>query len=206
MDMKRVYLAFYIAMVFSLVAITPGCDSSMEGYRTFTFNKVAHFSFEYPAHYKKTSAGAEVEDKIIHIGFRDKVPSKGIDAGFIMIRVEGAGITYPDATAALEHTLSIFVDQEPYDENDEQAPGLLLERSNITVAGIPAELIVYSYGFDLIREESTGLVVYLMRIAREVYFDYSGLIWKIEIESDEDRAEEAEADFEHLLETFQILD
>ena len=204
--MKRVYLALFIALVLTLVSATLGCDSSMEGYRAFTFNEVAHFSFEYPAHYKKTSAGAEVEDKIIHIGLRDEVPSEGSNAGFIGIKVEGAGITYPDATVALEHTLSIFVDSEPYDEDAEQAPGRLLERSTLTVAGIPAELIVYSYGYDYVRDSPSDPWVLLLRIAREVYFDYNGLIWNIVIESDEDRAEVAKADFEHLLETFQILE
>jgi hypothetical protein len=201
--MKRAYLAFCIAMVFALVAITPGCESSMEGYRTFTSNKVVHFSFEYPAHYKKYSAHATVENRTIFIGFVDKVPSKGATDGYITIYVEGVGITYPDAAAALEHTLSGFVEPGPYDEEE---PQRLLERSSLTIAGIPAELIVYSYGYDRIWGESPGSVAILIRIAREVYFDHNGLIWNIVIESDEDRADVAEGDFEHLLETFQILD
>jgi hypothetical protein len=201
--MKRVYLAFLIAMVFTLVAITPGCDSSMEGYRTFTFDKVAHFSFEYPAHYRKYSAHATVEDRTISIWFHDKVPPKGSTYGYIHIFVEGASDSYPDAAAALEHTLSGFVEPGPYDEEE---PQRLLERSSLTIAGIPAELIVYSYGYDRIWGESPGSVAILIRIAREVYFDHNGLIWNIVIESDEDRADVAEGDFEHLLETFQILD
>jgi hypothetical protein len=204
--MKRLCLTFIVAIVSALVAIISGCNSSMEGYRTFTFNKVAHFSFEYPAHYKKCSAHATAERKTIYIGFRDKMPSKGSTDGFIYIYVEGAGDTYPDATAALEDTLSGFVEPDYHDEDAEEEPQRLLERSTITVAGIPAELVVYSYGYDLVWEESSGSAVILLRIAREVYFDYDGLIWNIVIESDEDRADVAEADFEHLLETFQILD
>jgi hypothetical protein len=206
MDMKRVCLAFIVVMVYALAAIAPGCDSSMEGYRTLNFNKVAHFSFEYPAHYEKYSAHATVENRTIYVGFRDKVPSKGSTEGFIYIYVEGAGDTYPDAEAALEDTLSIFVEPDYYDEDDEEEPKRLLERSTITVAGIPAELIVYSYGYDYVRDSPSDPWVILIRIAREVYFDYNGLIWKLAIESDEDRADVAEADFEHLLETFQILD
>lgn len=207
-DMKRVYLVFSIAMVFALVFTTLGCNSTMEGYRTFTFNKVAHFSFEYPAHYEKYAAiyNEDLDDRGISIGFNDKVPSKGSTNGFIEVLAEGAGITYPDATAALEDTLSGFVEPDYYDEDAEEEPKRLLERSTITVAGIPAELIVYSYGYDLIREESSDSSVILIRIAREVYFDHDDLIWNLVIESDEDRADVAEADFEHLLETFQILD
>jgi len=205
--MKRVFLVFCIATVLVLAAITTGCNCSMEGYRTFTFDKVAHFAFEYPAHYSKYSAGADVvgDYRAIFIGFRDNIPSKGMSEGYITIYAEGAGITYPDATAALEDTLSGFFEPEPWEEY-EYEPKRLLELSTLTVAGIQAELIVYSYGWESIREESTGLWVYLMRIAREVYFDHDNLIWQIVIESDEDRAEVAEADFEHLLETFQILD
>jgi len=80
-----------------------------------------------------------------------------------------------------------------------------LECSTITVAGALDEMIVYSHESELIPEApSSSLEV--MKVTRVVYFDYNDLIWKIEIDSDEDRAEEAEADFEHLLETFQILD
>jgi hypothetical protein len=199
-------LVFFIVMVSVLVAITSGCESSMEGYRTFSFNKVARFSFEYPAHYEKYSAHATVEKKTIYIGFLDRVPSKGSTNGFIYIYVEGAGDTYPDAAAALEDTLSGFVEPDYYDEDAEEEPKRLLERSTITVDGIPAELIVYSYGYDYIRDSTSDSWVILIRIAREVYFDYDDLIWNLVIESDEDRADVAEADFEHLLETFQILD
>jgi hypothetical protein len=91
-------------------------------------------------------------------------------------------------------------------EDAEEEPKRLLERSTITLAGVPTQLVVYSYGYDHIWDESSGSAVILLRIAREVYFNYGGLIWNIVIESDEDRADVAEADFEHLLETFQILD
>jgi len=40
---------------------------------------------------------------------------------------------------------------------------------------------------------------------REVYFDYNGLIWRIDIRSDSTTAEEDKADFEHVLQTFKIL-
>jgi hypothetical protein len=206
MDMKRVCLVFFIIAVSTLAAIISGCDSSMEGYRTFTFNKVAHFSFEYPAHYEKYSAHATVENRTISIWFHDKVPPKGSTYGYIKIIVEGVGITYPDAEAALEDNLSGFAEPDYYDEDAEEEPKRLLERSTITVAGIQAELIVYSYGYDYVRDSTSDSWVILIRIAREVYFDYDGLIWNLVIKSDEDRADVAEADFEHLLETFQILD
>lgn len=179
-------------MVFVLTAITPGCDSSMEGYRTFTFNKVAHFSFEYPVHYEKYTARATVEDKTIYIGFRDRIVPQRRTNGFMYIYVEGVGDTYSDADKALEHYIQLYVEPEN-----------ILEQSTITVAGIPSELLIYSHEPELIPEAPISDVI---KITRVVYFEHNDLIWEIEIESDEDRADVAEADFEHLLETFQILD
>ena len=171
-----------------------GCDSSMEGYRVFTFNEVAHFSFEYPAHYKITSAHGTVEDRTIYIGLRDKILPEGRTNGFIYLYVEGAGDTYRDAGAALENEIWQFV-----------RAGHLIEHSAITVDKMPAELLVYSREPDLIPEAPASSLE-VMKVTRSVYFDYDGFIWNLVIESDEDRVEEAEADFEHLLETFQILD
>jgi uncharacterized protein YjbK len=41
---------------------------------------------------------------------------------------------------------------------------------------------------------------------RWVYFDYSGFIWQIEIEYEGEIAEQAKADFEHVIQTFKILE
>jgi len=110
------------------------------------------------------------------------------------IYVEGTSITYPDADTALEHHIQLYVEPEN-----------ILERSTISMAGISAELLVYFHEPELMPEApSSSLDV--IKVTRVVYFDYNDLLWEIEIESDEDRADVAEADFEHLLETFQILD
>jgi hypothetical protein len=81
----------------------------------------------------------------------------------------------------------------------------ILERTTININGISGELVVYSSKVGLIPEaplESSEIV----RINRTVCFDYGGLIWIIIIESDEDKADQAKADFEHILQTFKILD
>jgi len=79
----------------------------------------------------------------------------------------------------------------------------LLERSTITIAGVKGERIAYSYsGFYFSSEHApqTGT-------AYKAYFDSKGLIWKLSLIADEyAAAERAKSDFEHLLETFRILD
>ena len=200
LEKERIRLRSLLLMgvLFVVVATFLSCNSS--GYRTFTFNKVAHFSFEYPAHYRKFAAHATVEDKTIYIGFRDKIIPEGRTNGFIRVVVEGAGYRYPDAEAALEKTLLPFTEPEKYIN-----PGNLLERSTITVAGVQAELIVYIREADLIPEAPASSLD-IMKVTRVVYFDHNNLIWRIRIQSDEDRADQAKADFEHILETFKILD
>jgi len=192
MDMKRLCLVFVVVTVSALAAVIPGCDSSMEGYKVFTFNKLAHFSFEYPRHYKQYAASADVEDKALYIGFRDMIVPEKRTNGFMYIYAEGTGITYPDAHTALEHHIQLYVEPEN-----------ILESSTITVAGISFELLVYSHEPELIPEAPISNV---MKVTRVAYFEHNDLIWEILMESDEDRAEVAAEDFEHLLETFQILD
>ena len=194
MGTSGLYRLLVMGILFTVAASLLGCDSSMEGYRAFTFNKVAQFSFEYPRHYRKYAASATVENRTVAIGFVDKIPSQGCTNGFITVIIEGVGDTYPDATVALEDEISQFVE-----------PKNLMERSTTTVAGIQAELLVYSHDFEVIPDPGCGSFG-AIRVKRVVYFDYNELIWEVVIESDEDRADVAEADFEHLLETFQILD
>jgi hypothetical protein len=43
-------------------------------------------------------------------------------------------------------------------------------------------------------------------VGRCVYFDQGGLVWMIRVTSTEEVAEETKADFEHILETFKVLD
>ena len=65
MDMKRVYLAFCIVMVSTLVSIASSCDSSMEGYRAFTLHAGnASFHIEYPASYQKPGVDRTAEPYI----------------------------------------------------------------------------------------------------------------------------------------------
>lgn len=79
----------------------------------------------------------------------------------------------------------------------------LLERSPMTIAGTHGERIIFSYyGYhsSMESEAETGT-------AYKAYFDSEGLIWRVVMIADEyATAERAEAHFEHVLETFKILD
>jgi hypothetical protein len=129
------------------------------------------------------------------------------------VRVDGVSDQHPNAKAAVEALISYWGESIK-----------LLERSAVTVAGIPGEQIVYSHKPPMIMRAPLKLILFTispdwnarytrrnpqeseLRITREVYFNYDGLIWNIQIDSDESVAEQAKADFEHLLKTFKILD
>ena len=73
----------------------------------------------------------------------------------------------------------------------------LLERSNVIVAGIQAELIAYQ------TNQIVGPPVVYMA---DVYFDYGGFTWAFDVKADLDLAETVRADFDHVLQTFKILE
>jgi hypothetical protein len=103
---------------------------------------------------------------------------------------------------------------------------VLLERSMVSVGGISAEQIVWSGGINSssvrlpapfscslfpvmlenVREKYTTFV--LPTHVRDVYFEYGGLIWIIQVTSSpiQNEVDQAKADFEHVLQTFKILD
>jgi hypothetical protein len=105
---------------------------------------------------------------------------------------------YPNAMAALDHTLSsppgIWQNIEPPD------------RYPVTVAGVQGEQIVVCCDILYRRVHASFDVEWIPSTIREVYFDHSGVIWKIWVRSHRDMSEIAYIDFEHILETFQILD
>ena len=82
----------------------------------------------------------------------------------------------------------------------------LLERSQVTVSGINGEQIVYSYTeIRGVGQRKTDEDPYPMQ-GRRIYFYSNGVIWELTLDLLLSEAETANADFEHLLETFQILD
>ena len=44
-----------------------------------------------------------------------------------------------------------------------------------------------------------------LKYIKEVYFDYTGLIWNIEGEAEMEMVDQLKADFDHILESFKIL-
>jgi hypothetical protein len=182
--------------------ILSGCNSSE--YRTFTFNRGVNFTFEYPSHYKRDSIYSYVEGKSPgRVTFLDKLSWKESILGLIRVTVRDPSEKFPNAKTAAEQI--VLGEYDIYTSFPGELDRDILESSTIIINGIPGELIVYSHRVGLVETlpyESSKIV----RINRTLFFDHSGLLWSIAIDSDEDKAEQAKADFERLLETFRILD
>ena len=164
----------------------------------------AHFSFEYPRDY---------EERVTHVdpgwtmmySARELVEEDWvIESSLLMVDVYEAGLLgNPDAEAALESEITRIATHEHYIDFE------ILDRSSVSIAGVKGEQCVFSYyypekapSFD----EGPILKLPATIIVRCVYFDHNGYIWGIRLSSTEGLAGEDEAHFEHILETFKILE
>jgi hypothetical protein len=69
------------------------------------------------------------------------------------------------------------------------------ERSSITIGGTTGVLLVYV--FPDTQLPST--------ITREVFFNINGILWSISTYSSTEKADEAKLVFEHMMDTFKVL-
>ena len=122
------------------------------------------------------------------------------DSTFRVLVFKAGDFGRPDnARAALEEDISDYSD---YRENYQ-----VLERSEISINNVPGELLITSY--TPVAEEPedvTGWKWSSVLLRRDIFFDYDGFVWDITMISEEGRIEADETVWEHLLETFQIID
>ncbi len=79
----------------------------------------------------------------------------------------------------------------------------LLEHSPVTVSGMEGEIIVYLVDklMPIPVEDGKNL-----EYVRAVYFDYDDLTWEITAKCNQEIKDQVKADFDHIIETFQILE
>jgi hypothetical protein len=218
MSNKIRYHGLYTLVAIALVSILAmtSCDFSHSDFKSVTVeNKLCHYSLEYPAQY----------DKDIWDNFDFKVPY----AELALIAPEiSEVIEVPDPSSG--EIITVVGHQSPaaiyvivsdskkywgesYSATDD-LEGLLedvaewenfelLERAPLTVAGIEGEMVAYLMDklMPVPREDGQRLEYH-----RAVYFEYNGLIWIIEAECNQEIMDQVKADFEHIVETFTILD
>ena len=194
-------LTFWASVVLvSLMAAAPTVDAcSTSEYKTITMQHsvgssspysvqyAIHFSFEYPSGYKRISTYAKSNPGApFSVRF-----ARGTGALGCVQRTDtvfGVNVNWPysearNAREAADRTVTGL-----------GTPELVSQRSFTMVAGIAADLLVFR---DPRMPDTPE--------ERAVFFDFDGRIWNVFIYSDTARAEQAELDFEHMLETFKIL-
>ena len=211
------YVLFATAMVY--VVFLSSCDpiasgyreTEANGYRTLTIeNDLASYSVEYPTYYDRAGPHGDLEKLYPSVFVKLLAPEKSMD---ILVLEGMASAKY--VPAAIEISVLDTSKAEPegsfagdyldsylgFHQGEELFE--LLERRPLTVSGVEGELLVFveDWGMILAVQDTPKL-----RYARWAYFDYGGLVWKIEASAEEELADRVMADFEHILETFKILE
>jgi hypothetical protein len=195
-----------ILLLFILVIspIFSGCqniDNSTN--KTFTFTKGIKFSFEYPSHYQKQSYLAYKSGELKgSVTFFDKLTSDWYWLDQIFIGVE-------DSNKSAHEAISEIIENKLNKE--------IIENSNVTMAGMQGEMLVYTYHAQQQVDNSSGLSCSHREITqpsdpnnvfetdRIAYFSDGKRLWSVEIGWSESKAEQQKADFDHILQTFKIL-
>jgi hypothetical protein len=187
-----------ILLLASLMVILPGCG----GYREFIFREDnAHFSFEYPASYSKPYVDMTGLPELVSgethrlIQDGEKVSVFSV-MGFVILNPE----YYSTNVSAL-----LEKDLREYESGFNYLEFKLLERSQISVSGIQGEQIIFSHMWKPEGYIGQKGEPYPWR-GRTVYFYSNGAIWEYYLDSPLSTADQANADFEHILQTFKILE
>jgi hypothetical protein len=200
-----------------LTVLLSCCTISRSSYKTVTVeNEICSYSLEYSRYYKKAGPRIDRDPEPGWTSFKLLAPDKEEPMEYVQVpsgKMKTGTVSYTPAV------ISIFVvvaDKPP--EVDTSMKRLestlkhatkfenfeLLERSPVEVAGIEGEMIVYLVDniLPIIFKENLGRLEY----HRVVYFDYNGLIWEMEAQCNQEMANQVNADFDHIVQTFKILD
>jgi hypothetical protein len=185
---------YIISLLLILVIIGVGCGESEYAKAEATKLGIS-FSFEYPPSYQKITAdtfednGREPSLSLLYIDPESTLGKADIQ---IYVILNGPIAGRPDATAWTEEHIKLL------EEGDDAF--VLYEWSTVNVSGISAYKVVYFSSLLGNYLNSNNLII------REVYFDYRGFIWKISVLAVEEFGDQAEAVFEHVIESFNIKD
>ena len=172
-------LKFLICIIIAALIAPAVVSCTSSQYKTYSLkHNGISFSFEYPSGYKKILSYIQ-DNPAAPIGIRFALNNDPV----LMVNIAGnLSEKNPDlnavATTAGSHT--------PQQET---------ERSSITIGGTTGVLVVYV--FPDTQVPST--------ITREVFFNINGILWNIDTYSSATKADEAKLVFEHMINTFKIL-
>jgi hypothetical protein len=192
---------FCITILLLLSMIFSGCDNGgVNSYATFVLNEGSvHFSLEYRTYYEidylkpAEATGHSGQQSMFFDLISPKI--KGInDYTYIHVAASPPDQLIPDAKSAIERAERNAASWADYK---------LLSKYELTIDGVHAYRIDYQ-NRNIVPAIAGGEP--RIEVIREVRFDAKGYVWMIQIRSDSSTADADKSDFEHILQTFKILD
>lgn len=197
------YRVLFSVILLLAILATPilftACTNTPEaspGYILETLSKRdIDLSFEYPVGYEKSDPNpyerTDIEMEVVGERYlalyNETKTSKQIN-----IQLWNPTADYPNAKARLDYYAANIVNTG---ENPE-----ISERSPLRVAGVDGEKLVFTYTMENAQDMPSRIYCWVAA------FDSKGQIWFIILATNIEPPDEAQADFEHLVNTFKILD
>jgi hypothetical protein len=190
-----------------------GCNSE---YKNLTVdNELCSYSLGYPSYYEiEIWNNFDIDIPSAYLFIKGPIEMQEADVfdpdtgeittvsgrrgtSFITIHVANYKIYFGESYSAADKIESVLEDQAKWANFE------LLERTPLTVSGVQGEVIVYLVDrlMPIPVEDGKNLDYF-----RSVYFDYNGLTWVIEAQCTQEIMEQVIVDFEHIVETFTILE
>jgi hypothetical protein len=185
-----------VAALISASLLLASCSNS--DYRVFYLKEgIAHFSLEYPADYSVTRIDIRngVASQYTDIGFGLQTATNNHSLAEISVYAWPANSQADTATLILTGMLAqgetIFPDFR------------LLDRYSVMIGDMEGQAAVFSWTASPSGESEEETT--LPAVSRMVCFRYGDLAWEIHVASDLEGQAQGEVQFQHVLDTFQIL-
>jgi hypothetical protein len=182
-----------------VMLLTAGCaysvSRSSDQYNSFTLRKgIARCSFEYNNIYKVGMI--ETKKDYSRISLQGPFIGEAQDFNFISIYVNNNTDGKPDYKKAIDHMLDIT-----------NLPDFqILERYPVRIFNEPGEEVIYYFvAYHTSKQVAEGIAP-TPSITYYVAFVHDELLWTIVLNGLDAFAEADRADFDHLLQTFKVLD
>jgi len=208
-------LRFLLSVLLVGISLVSSCKPVSEEIRQFTVeNELCHFTFEYPSYYKTEGPNTDLDYIRPYTHVYLYAPREPIE---IIVpsgddHVETVKSSYVPATIFIHVFVPVTRDgrtwsAKDYAENDVQGNRnwdyfQVFEHSTRVVSGMECEFVYYQSDWIGLFPPSDEPKVEYYKV---IYFDYDGLVWSVEASSRMDKNHRVMQDFEHILDTFKIL-
>ena len=190
-----------IVNILLLLCLICASCTDVNSYKTYTLTEgTVHFSLEYRAYYKikeghpGDDTGYATKDLMYFTLISPKIKETR-DYTYIKVIVDKPDSFASDAKEEAERAERMAAKWNDYE---------LINKEEITIDGVKAYRLDYQN--QNIVPAIAGVGGPRIAVYREVHFDANGFIWMIQMMSDSTTAEADKPDFEHIIQTFNILE